>query len=183
MQEQWECRLAANDFSAEYKARMANFSAASSFSRHNDQEDNNALAALVNDLDWRLGQLDEPVGEEYSEDNVISPADDLGGYDETCSDAKKRHTEAIIALAQASNFYHVPTPPDNIQDLLKGKAVLSTTKERASEVGKLATLFIAHEQAVAIQARSIQRMSCIPLARIAVLNYSHCDSKNRRSNL
>ncbi|KAJ7193512.1 hypothetical protein GGX14DRAFT_405419 [Mycena pura] len=155
MQEQWECRHAADDFSAQYKARMASFNAASSFSRYDDHEDD-ALTTLVNDLDWRLGQLDEPTGAEYAEDDVVDPGDDLGGYEETCSDAKKRHTEAIIALAQASNFYHVPTPPDNIQELLKGKAVLLTNKARASEVGKLATLFIVREQAAAIQARSSQ---------------------------
>jgi|ERR1700761_1163745 len=181
MQEQWECRHAADDFSAQYKARMASFNAASSFSRHDHQEDD-ALATLVNDLDWRLGQLDEPTGEEYSEDNVMDPGDDLGGYEETCSDAKKRHTEVTIALAQASGFYHVPTPPDNIQDLLKGKAILLTDKGQSSKVGKLATLFIAQQQAAAIQARSIQCMSYFQLVCIAVFDDGYCFSKNFRSS-
>lgn len=53
MQEEWECRLAADDFSAEYKARMASFGASS----NNISTELNTANELGGDLDWNLGQF------------------------------------------------------------------------------------------------------------------------------
>ncbi|KAJ7161272.1 hypothetical protein C8R43DRAFT_880825, partial [Mycena crocata] len=57
MQERWECHLAADDFSAQYKARQAELNASNGISCQID-----ASEELANDLNWQLGQLDKAVG-------------------------------------------------------------------------------------------------------------------------
>jgi hypothetical protein len=146
MQEQWECRLAAEDFSAEYKARQANFNTSHGTSSQADD----VLDELASDLDWQLGQLDtdEPVGPGH----VVDPSDsdDLTKYTETCAARTQRTTDAVIALASAANFYHVPIPPDDIGRLLKGR-MLESHDGMAQDRASAAALLLAEEKAVALQ--------------------------------
>jgi hypothetical protein len=146
MQEQWECRLAAEDFSAEYKARQANFNASHGTSSQADD----ALDELASDLDWQLGQLDtdEPAGPGH----VVDPSDsdDPTNYTETCTARTQRTTDAVIALASAASFYHVPIPPDDIGRLLKGR-MLESHDGMAQDRASAAALLLAEEKAVALQ--------------------------------
>jgi hypothetical protein len=150
MQEQWECRLAADDFSAEYKARLANFTPS-----HATSDIDSAPDDLTNDLNWQLGQLDvddDPIGPDYHADG---PEDDFTQYSELCAPRTQANTDAVIALAGAANFYHIPNPPDNINSLLNGRAIESHD-HRAWDRAQAAALLIAEEKAVTLDKRAQQ---------------------------
>jgi hypothetical protein len=151
MQEQWECRLAADDFSAEYKTRQANFN--SSHGAPSDADD--TCDELANDLDWQLGQLE--VENPDRPDHVFDPpdSDDLRPHTETCAARTQSATDAVIALAGTANFYHIPIPPPGISSLLDGSATEScdgNARYRASA----AALLLAEEKAVALQRHATQ---------------------------
>lgn len=71
MQEQWECKLAADDFSANHRVRFADFRAGKGLSDTDTQD-----ADLANDIYWQLGQL--------SSDSIVQPdnAEDLDDFHE-----------------------------------------------------------------------------------------------------
>ncbi|KAJ6621394.1 hypothetical protein B0H10DRAFT_1945446 [Mycena sp. CBHHK59/15] len=146
MQEQWECRLAADDFTKEYKARQANFNASNNVSAQFDE-----IGELGRDLDWQLGQLDQAVGPEFNPDITTTTTD----FDEFFEEGGKRTqlaTELAIALAGAANFYKVSAPPNNIHDLLAGCAIQSHDAS-AHIKSQAAALLIAEEKALAISNR------------------------------
>jgi hypothetical protein len=152
MQEQWECRLAADDFSAEYKAQQANFhSSIGTSSQVDDPSDE-----LGNDLDWQLGQLetdDEPIGPEY---DIDSPdTDDFAQYMETCTPRTQATTNAIIALAGTANFYHIPNPSNTVASILQGRAIESRDGQ-AWDRAQAAALLIAEEKAQALDRQAHQ---------------------------
>jgi hypothetical protein len=148
MQEQWECRLAADKFSAQYKARQANFNTSDHISSRLD-----AMNELAGDLDWQLGQLDQAIGAEYNPD--APDTNDFEEFFEACGMRTKLATDAAIALAGAANFYHIPVTPDNIGDLLGGRAVESQDGA-AHARANAATLLIAEEKSLAVSNRARQ---------------------------
>ncbi|KAJ6498548.1 hypothetical protein C8R47DRAFT_1193970 [Mycena vitilis] len=141
MQEQWECRLAADDFSAEYKARQANFNTPANSSSHLD-----AANDLAQDLDWQLGQLDEAIGPESNPD---APETDFDEFFEACGPRTRMNTDAAIALAGTANFYHVPAPPDNICKLIHGH-VVESRDDTAHVKANAASLLLAEEKSLAL---------------------------------
>jgi hypothetical protein len=146
MQEQWECWLAAEDFSAEYKARQANFNASHGTSSQVDDVPDE----LASDLDWQLGQLD--ADDSVKSNHVVDPSDsdNPAKYMETCAARTQNATDAVIALASAANFYHIPIPPNNIGSLLKG-CTLESCNGTAQNRASAATLLLAETKAVALQ--------------------------------
>jgi hypothetical protein len=151
MQEQWECRLAADDFSADYKARLANFQVSAS---HRTSDGNDPSDDLANDLNWQLGQLDvddEPIGPEYGGD---LPEEDFAQYSESCAAKTQAATDAVIALTSAADFYRsIPTAPNNLHSLPTGHATESHDQQ-AQIRAQAATLLIAEEKAAALAKRA-----------------------------
>ncbi|KAJ7076839.1 hypothetical protein B0H15DRAFT_573139, partial [Mycena belliarum] len=118
VQEQWECRLAADDYSAEYKARQADFAVHNGIPAHLD-----AMSELAGDLDWQLGQLDDAVGASQNPDTPEIA--DFEEFSEASGSRTKLATQSTIALAEAAKFYHIPILPGGISTLLHGHAIES----------------------------------------------------------
>ncbi|KAJ7192518.1 hypothetical protein GGX14DRAFT_594600 [Mycena pura] len=117
MQEQWECKLAADDFSAMRRKRHGEAREANGFLSSDDLGD-----ALVNDIDWQLGQ--GAIGPDY--DDADHEAEDIGTSDvfvETCSASQAASSSATMSLAAAAGFYNVPSRPTDMPLLLPGQAL------------------------------------------------------------
>jgi hypothetical protein len=150
MQEQWECRLAADDFSAQYRSHLVQFNATKGIiSTHADRAEE-----LTHDLDWQLGQLDEAIGPEYNansdSDDIIDPSS--SEFLETCGTRTKLATNQAIQLAEAANFYYVAPSQDNFNNFRMGQAIESTFAQTGSQA-HIAARLIAEQRAVALKDR------------------------------
>jgi hypothetical protein len=176
MQEQWECRLAADDFSAQYRSQLVQFDAAKG--TVTTTENGNEFA---NDLDWQLGQLDAAIGPEYNLNTYdLDDSESISGeFKETCSSRTKLATEQAISMAAAANFYYIPTPPENIRDLLTGHVVESTDGVAQAQALQ-SVLSIAGERAAVLSCRDqgwFLMHSHIPYLMLSVIStfcYQRC---------
>ena len=119
MQEQWECRLAADDYSASQKRKEAFVSAGNSSLDDADCEE-------VNDLQWQLGQ--EDVGGNYDEhscdvEDVTTTIDEV--FAEDNSGRAAAATNTVIVMAKSAQLYatsdcnsfHTVLDNDSIRDV------------------------------------------------------------------
>jgi hypothetical protein len=142
MQEQWECKLAADDFSAQRRKRHAEARAAHGFLSSEDLED-----ALANDIDWQLGQ--GAIGPEY--DGAGHDTEDIGTdyFMETCSAARAASSSASISLATAAGFYDTPPPPKDILVRLPGHSLEAGSVAKA--IANAAARLLAEEKAAVLK--------------------------------
>lgn len=138
MQEQWECKKAADLYSLHRKKRFANSQSNNGFMSVQDLADE-----LVNDMDWQLGQAMEPSSPEYGLDGT--DGDEIG-HCEACGDNTQHVVEYVNALANSAGFYGVCDVPGNVSQLLPdGFAV--DVGEDGKEESDLAFQKIANERA------------------------------------
>lgn len=116
MQEQWECKLAADLYSERRAKRFAGYRSSQGFMSVQDIADD-----LANDIDWQIGQSTEAEDPEYNE-GIGVDSDDLD-YQETCATQTQDRVEDATALATAAGFYGRAPVPDDVANFLHGEAV------------------------------------------------------------
>jgi hypothetical protein len=144
MQEQWECKLAADDFSALRRKRHAEARETNGFLSSDDLGD-----ALANDIDWQLGQ--GAIGPDYDDD--APDADDISAdlFVETCTAAQAASASMSISLADAAGFYKIPPPPKN-DIVLPGQSLESGSTAKA--MATVAARVLEEEKAAVLQRRA-----------------------------
>ena len=143
MQEQWECKLAADDFSALRQKRHAEARETNGFLSSDDLGD-----ALANDIDWQLGQ--GAIGPDY--DDATPDADDIGSelFVEKCTAAQAASAAVTISLADAAGFYKIPSPPKNI--VLPGQSLEGDSADKVT--ARDAARLLQEEKAAVLRSRA-----------------------------
>jgi hypothetical protein len=103
MQEQWECKLAADLYSVNRQKRYAGTRADNGFLSSDD-----ISADLANDIAWQLGQIEGCIGEDSERDVDLSQDIDDEGP-ETLTNAAQVSAEAAVGLGRAAKIYKTPS--------------------------------------------------------------------------
>jgi hypothetical protein len=152
MQEQWECKLAADLYSVKRQKRYAGNRAENGFLSSEEISDD-----LANDIDWQLGQLDGAIG--LGEEGQAGEMEDSNEFEEASSDRARLATESVIALSAAASFYRSPpvAPSDLAQHLLgQPREAGPDSRQEATAASQL----LAAEKAAFLETRSRVCFSC-----------------------
>lgn len=145
MQEQWECKLAADLFSEQRQKRFAEYRSSNGLMSLQDLADD-----LVNDMDWQVGQSTEAAASEYDDGltSLMETEGEMIAHFEECGSTTQTSVEFANALATAADFYTVPeTIPDGVSALLHGIAIESDDPDEARRSALLAAKSVADERA------------------------------------